>query len=79
MCIVWLLIVGFQKDVSQLKLEMYVDVCIIYVNHVFYTMQFCKDLQRLRSGPLLELTFVDLLMVKMLLCLTSVVSNIFQY
>ncbi len=79
MCIVWLPVVDFQKDVSQSKLEMYVDMCIIYVNHVSYTMQSCEDFRRLRSCPPLELPLVDLSVLETLLCLTDMISIVVQY
>ncbi len=71
--------VGFQKDVFQSKLEMYVDMLIIYVNHVSYTMQSCEDLQRLRSCPPLESPLEDLLLVETSLCSMDVVSIVVQY
>ncbi len=75
----WLPVVGFQKEVSQSKLEIYVNVRIIYINYVSCTTQSCKDLRCLRSYPPLESPLVDLSVVEISLCSTGVISIVVQY
>ncbi len=58
---------------------MYVDVRMIYANHVSSTKRFLEDLRRLRAGQPVALTLIVLLVVERSLSSTGVVSNVSQY